>query len=116
MDVDALRTYCLARHGATEDMPFDDTVLAVRVMGKIFAMISLDDVPARVNLKCDPERCVELRERYGSIVASYHRDKWMMIEVEGDVPAQEIRALIDRSYELVVAGLSKKDRAALNEA
>lgn len=115
MDLETLRSYCLAKPGTSEDMPFGESVLVIRVLGKMFALIMLDSVPTQLNLKCDPERAVELRERFESVLPGYHQNKkhWNTVLTGGDVPASELRSMIDHSYELVVAGLTKKERAAL---
>jgi predicted DNA-binding protein (MmcQ/YjbR family) len=79
------------------------------VGGKIFAIASLDDVPARVNLKCDPERALDLRDRYEEVQPGYHMNKkhWNTVELGGRLSDTELRALIDHSYELV-AGRQRK--------
>src|SRR5690606_38105892 len=72
MNIESVRDYCLARKGVTEGFPFGETVLVFKVMGRMFALLGLDNVPASVNLKCDPERAVELRERYADVQPGYH--------------------------------------------
>ena len=78
----------------------------------MFALASLDEVPPRVNLKCDPERALDLRDRYEEITPSYHMNKkhWNTIELSGKISAAELRGMIDHSYELVVASLPKNRR------
>lgn len=117
MDIEALRMYCLTKKGTSEDMPFGETVLVMRVVGKIFALIPLDAIPQRINLKCDPERAIELRERYADVLPGYHMNKkhWNTVEIGGDVPMSELRLMIDHSYELIAASLPKKERIALEK-
>jgi len=115
MDVESLREYCLAKPGATEDTPFGEDVLVFKVAGKIFALASLDEVPARANLKCDPDLALELRDRYEQVQPGYHMNKkhWNTVEIEGGIPEAELRKMIDHSYELVVKSLPKAARAKL---
>lgn len=117
MHLDALRTYCLAKPGAAEDLPFGPDALVFKVGGKMFALASLDALPPSVNLKCDPERAVDLRERYADVQPGYHMNKrhWNTVGLQGDVPAGVIRQLVDHSHDLVVSGLTRRARAALAE-
>lgn len=109
MDLAEFREYCLTKPDATEGTPFGETVLVFKVRGKIFALASLDDVPARANLKCDPDLALELRDRYAQVRPGYHMNKrhWNTIDIEGAIPNAEIRRMIDHSYELVVESLPK---------
>lgn len=114
MTLEELQTYCARKPGVSWDTPFGPDVLVFRVQGKMFALapIALFDT---VNLKCDPERAVELRERYSGITPGYHMNKvhWNTVEVSGSVPAKLILELVDHSYELVRSSLPKKLRDAL---
>lgn len=117
MHIEALREYCLKKKGVTEDFPFNETTLVFKVVGKMFALTGLDRIPAAVNLKCDPERSVQLREEYdGSITGAFHMNKlhWNTIILE-EVPPQLLTALIDHSYDLVVSKMTKKLRAELEQ-
>ncbi|MEO8440747.1 MAG: MmcQ/YjbR family DNA-binding protein [Spartobacteria bacterium] len=109
MNLEELREYCLAKPNVSEGTPFGEDTLVFKVRGKIFALASLDDMPPRVNLKCDPERALDLRDRYEDVQPGYHMNKkhWNTVVLSGAVPASEVRALIDHSYELVVASLPK---------
>ncbi|AFL81107.1 hypothetical protein Aeqsu_1623 [Aequorivita sublithincola DSM 14238] len=110
MNIEQFREYCIAKKGVTESFPFDDKALVFKVMDKMFALAGLDSNPATANLKCDPERAIELREEYdGSIIAGYHMSKkhWNTIEIE-NVSPKLLTELIDHSYDLVVKGLTKK--------
>lgn len=115
MNVESLRDYCLSRKGATEGFPFGEEVLVFKVMGRMFALLDLVGLPTSINLKCDPERAVELRERYEAVQPGYHMNKrmWNTVYCDGTIPDAEIREMIDHSYALVVAGLKKADREAL---
>jgi predicted DNA-binding protein (MmcQ/YjbR family) len=110
VDVADFREYCLAKAGATEGTPFGDDTLVFKVGGKIFALTSLDSVPATANLKCDPDRALELRDRYEQVQPGYHMNKkhWNTVELETGLPDAELRGMIDHSYELVVQSLPKR--------
>ena len=112
MDLESFREYCLSKPEATEGTPFGPDVLVFKVGGKIFALASLDDVPARANLKCDPDLALELRDRYEQVTAGYHMNKkhWNTVEIESGIPDIELRKMIDHSYELVVSSLPKSKR------
>lgn len=114
MTLTYLRNHCLAFPGVTEDTPFDATTLCFRVGGKIFAILDME-VFDYVNLKCDPERAVELRERYPGITPGYHMNKklWNSVSVRGNVTDSLILELARHSYELIRDGLPKKVRESL---
>ena len=109
MDLETFREYCLTKSGATEGTPFGADTLVFKVGGKIFALASLDDIPPRVNLKCDPERALDLRDRFEEVQPGYHMNKkhWNTVELSGAIPDAELRGMIDHSYELVAARLPK---------
>lgn len=113
MDLANFREYCLSKPGATEGTPFGSDVLVFKVGGKMFALAAIDEVPTRVNLKCDPDLALDLRDRYEQVRPGYHMSKkhWNTVEIEGGIPAIELRRMIDHSYELVVSGLPKAVRA-----
>lgn len=115
MDVEKFREYCLAKKGATEGTPFGETVLVFKVAGKMFGLMSLNEIPATANLKCDPDLALELRDRYEQVRPGYHMNKkhWNTIGIEGGIPAAELRAMIDHSYDLVVKSLPRKSRGAV---
>jgi len=106
---------CGARPGAVEDYPFGDDAAVFKVAGKMFALVSLGQEPGSVSLKCDPDTAVELRAQYSAITAGYHLNKrhWNTVELEGSVPEDELTELIDHSYALVVAGLTRAVRSKL---
>jgi predicted DNA-binding protein (MmcQ/YjbR family) len=115
MDVETFREYCLAKPHVTEGMPFGEDVLVFKVGGKIFALVALDEIPPRANLKCDPDLALELRDRYEQVRPGYHMNKkhWNTVEIEGGIPIAELRKMIDHSYELVVKSLPRKSREKL---
>ncbi|MBN8682741.1 MAG: MmcQ/YjbR family DNA-binding protein [Chitinophagales bacterium] len=116
MDIEAFREYCLSKKGTSEDFPFDEVTLCLRVMGKIFAITGLDAERFTVNLKCDPEYAVELREQYEDIVPGWHMSKthWNTVDFEGSLDAKMLRQLIDHSYDQVVKKMKKSEKEALN--
>lgn len=114
MTLEDFRAHCLNKPGFSEDFPFGPEVLVFRVGGKIFALLDVDAFES-VNLKCDPERAVELRERYEGIKPGYHMNKqhWNTVDAQGSVPGKLLLELADHSYELVKASLPKKLRESL---
>jgi predicted DNA-binding protein (MmcQ/YjbR family) len=109
MDVSDFREYCLTKPRATEGTPFGETVLVFKTAGRIFALVSLNEVPATANLKCDPDLALELRDRYEQVRPGYHMNKkhWNTVEIDSGIPANELRKMIDHSYELVIKRLPK---------
>ena len=112
MDLAQFREYCLSKPRATEGTPFGPDVLVFKVAGKMFALAALDEMPTTVNLKCDPDWALELRDRYEQVRPGYHMNKkhWNTVEIEGSIPDAELRKMIDHSYELVVEHLPKAAR------
>jgi len=113
MNIEEIRTYCLKKAGSSESFPFDETTLVFKVCDKMFALLSLDESPS-LNLKCDPDRAIELRETHRSITPGYHMNKkhWNTIDFE-QTNDQLVRELIDHSFELVAKKLTKKQKDAL---
>jgi predicted DNA-binding protein (MmcQ/YjbR family) len=109
MDLAQFRKYCLSKPRATEGTPFGPDVLVFKVRGKMFALAALEEVPPRVNLKCDPDLALELRDRYEQVTPGYHMNKkhWNTVEIESGIPIRELRKMIDHSYELVTKSLPK---------
>ena len=116
MDIESFRAYCLAKTGATEELPFDNQTLVFKVMGKMFALTDID-LFTSINLKCDPEEAVQLREQYDAVVPGYHMNKqhWNTVLMDGSISDSLVTQWIDHSYELVVAKLPKKVRLELEE-
>lgn len=116
MELDHLREYCVAKKGVEETFPFDETTLVFKVMGKMFGATGIDD-PVSVNLKCDPERALELRAQHpDDVLPGYHMNKkhWNTVMMHGMLSNGEIEKMIDHSYDLVVKSLKKslKDELA----
>ena len=111
MNVEELRECCLSVAGATESFPFDETTLVFKVMDKMFAYIGLDPKEGDffVNMKCDPVRAVELRERYEGIRPGYHTSKlmWNSVYLDSDVPDALIKELVGHSVDEVIKKLPK---------
>lgn len=114
MNIEEFRSYCLAKSGVEETFPFDHKTIVFKVGGKMFALSDVEEFDA-INLKCDPERAVELREHYDSVTPGYHMNKkhWNTVTINGDLNDHEIYALVDHSYEIVVNGLPKRLRNEL---
>ncbi len=111
LTIDDIRTYCRNRPGhVTEGMPFGDDVLVFKVKGKIFALTILTRIPFQVNLKADPEKAIEWRERYEGVTPGYHMNKrhWNTVVLDGTVPAAEVYRMIDHSYELVAPRITTR--------
>ncbi len=115
MDLEKLQEYLLGKRGSEESFPFSPDLLVFKVMGKMFALVSLDDVPLRMNLKCDPEKAIELRAAYEAVRPGYHMSKkhWNTIIFDGSVSEDFIKTWIDHSYERVVSGMTKKAQREL---
>src|ERR1700758_846487 len=103
MDLTQFRECCLNKPGATESTPFGSDVLVFKVGGRMFALAALDEVTTTVNLKCDPDLVLELRDRYEQVRPGYHMNKkhWNTVEIDRGIPDAELRKMIDHSYELV---------------
>lgn len=114
MDIEFFRTYCLSKKGVTEETPFGPDTLVFKVAGKLFALTDLNSFES-VNLKCDPEQALELRERYAAVAPGFHMNKkhWNTVSFDIDMPDQEILNWLDHSYDLVFNGLTKKQRAEI---
>ncbi len=111
MDLEKVRNYCLSLKGATESFPFDNETLVFKVINKMFCLAPMSP-PWRINLKCDPEKAIELREEYSSVKPGYHMNKklWNTVELDGSIKDEVIKQWIKDSHELVVASLPKKLR------
>ena len=114
MNLETFRSHCIGKPGFSEDLPFGPEVLVFRVGPKIFALMDIDRFES-VNLKCDPERAVELREQYAGIIPGYHMNKrhWNTVTMDGSLPHRLILELVDHSYKLVRSSLPAKLRNAL---
>jgi len=114
MNIEAFRNYCLAKKGVTEHMPFGDDVLVFKVMDKMFALCDINKFES-INLKCNPETAIELREQFQAVKPGYHMNKthWNTIEIQSDMSDMDILKWINHSYNLVVNSLPKKQKQAL---
>ena len=116
MNAESFREYCMSKPAATEGTTFGPDNIVFKVAGKMFALLALDEVPPAVNLKCDPDLALELRDRYEQVQPGYHMNKkhWNTVVLDGVIPEKEIRKMIDDSYELVVQSLPKTKRGKLS--
>lgn len=114
MNIEAYRNYCLQKPGTTEEFPFDNETLVFKVGGKMYALCNVDLFEG-INLKCDPEQAIQLREMYDSVVPGYHMNKkhWNTVVLDGTIPDHLIYAWTDHSYQLVREGLPAKIRKIL---
>ena len=110
MNIEALREYCLSKKEVTEEFPFGNDTLVFKVKGKIFLLAGLDNNPLQFNVKCDPEKAIELREQYDAVQPGYHMNKkhWNTITVDGSAPHKKLKEWIDHSYQLVAEKNPKK--------
>lgn len=109
MNIEEIREYCIAKPVTEECFPFDDVTLVFKVAGKMFALLNLE-YPHSINLKCDPEHAIELRDAYPFIVPGYHMNKahWNTVHLTDEVPPVLLREMIDASYILVCKSLTRK--------
>ena len=109
MDLAEFREYCLTKGSASEGTPFGPDVLVFKVGSKMFALAALDELPTTVNLKCDPDLALDLRDRYEQVRPGYHMNKkhWNTVEIDSGISDVEVRKMIDHSYELVIKRLPK---------
>ena len=115
MSPETLREFCLSLKAVTESFPFNEDTLVFKVMGKMFVLTSLED--KTINLKCDPEKAIVLREQYPSVTPGYHMNKkyWNTVQLTGNVSERLIKEWIMDSYRLVVDGLTMKQRKELQQ-
>ena len=106
---------CGAKPGSVEDYPFGEEVAVFKVADRMFALVSLGPAPGSVSLKCDPGLADGLRGRYAAITPGYHLNKrhWNTVALDGSVPDEEVLELVDHSYDLVLAGLTRAQRSKL---
>jgi predicted DNA-binding protein (MmcQ/YjbR family) len=117
MNIEELRDYCLSKKGVEETTPFGPDTLVYKVMGKVFLLTGIDSPSLQFNVKCDPEKVIELREQYSCVIPGYHMNKkhWNTILVDGSVSEKLILEWIDHSYDMVVNGLTQKDKKLLKD-
>lgn len=115
MNVEEIRDYCLLKKGATESFPFDKDTLVFKVAGKMFALLNLEGILS-INLKCEPEKAIDLRENHSSVKPGYHMNKktWITVNVDDLKNQNLLYQWIDHSYEQVINGLTKKQKSNLD--
>ena len=115
---DTLRSWCLEPLGAVEEFPFGPQTSVFKVEGKMFALSELGSDPLEVSLKCEPELADQLRDGYPAIRPGYHLNKrhWNTVTLDGSLPDEMVLEMIEDSYDLVVAGLSRAKRDGLGWA
>jgi predicted DNA-binding protein (MmcQ/YjbR family) len=115
MHLDELREYCLQKKGVEECTPFGIDTLVFKLMGKMFLLVGIEADPIEFNVKCSPEKAIELREKYACVQPGYHMNKkhWNSIICDNSVSDKLLKQWIDDSYQLVEASLTKKEKIAL---
>jgi predicted DNA-binding protein (MmcQ/YjbR family) len=116
MNIEELRDYCNSKKHVTEGFPFGGDTLVFKVMNKMFALTGIDSNPPSVNLKCEPEKAIALREEYSCVLPGYHMSKqhWNTVVLDDSVPDSLIKEWIDDSYNLIVASLPKRLRMEMD--
>lgn len=116
MNADSVEKYCLVKKHVSHDYPFGPDVHVFRVAKKMFALISEKDERPLVNLKCDPDEAIILRDIFKAVEPGYHTSKvhWNTVYLDGDVPDGELKRMIDNSYQLVLNSLPKKLQLSLS--
>jgi len=104
MDIEQLRDYCLAKSGTEESFPFGPDTLVFKIKGKIYLLTNLESIPLQFNVKCDPEKAIDLRDTFpNSVLSGYHMNKkhWNTVVCTGEIPLRELLNMVDDSYDLV---------------
>ena len=117
MDIEKLRSHCLSKMEVTEGFPFDEDTLVFKVAGKLFALTNLKSAES-VNLKCEPEKAIELRAQFpDQVLPGWHMNKkhWNTVRFDGHMPDEDFIDLVDHSYDRVVMGMKKADRERLGK-
>mgnify|MGYP002636618785 CR=1 FL=1 len=115
MNIEELREYCLNLKGVEEGFPFGETTLVFKVMGKMFCLCGMDKHPVQFNVKCDPEKAIELREEFSGVIPGYHMNKqhWNTIVMDGSFSNEMAQQWILDSYQLIAQSLPKSLRTEL---
>lgn len=115
MNIEELREYCIAKPGTTESFPFDESTLVFKVGGKMYGLTDLEGTFS-INLKCNPEKAIELREQYDFVLPGYHMSKvhWNTVLIDGRISNKLLFEWIDHSYNLVFNGLPRKIKEEIN--
>jgi predicted DNA-binding protein (MmcQ/YjbR family) len=116
MDIELYRNYCLEKPGVTEEFPFDNRTLVFKVCGKMFSLLDIESFDS-VNLKCDPEKAIQLREHYPGVLAGYHMNKkhWNTVNCDGSISDKLILEWTNDSYNLVLNSLPIRIRKEINQ-
>nr|MBC7612318.1 MmcQ/YjbR family DNA-binding protein [Pseudopedobacter sp.] len=116
MNIESLREYCLSKSGATEGLPFGEDTLVFKVNDKIFILTSLEK-SISFNAKCDPDKAIELREKFSEIIPGFHMNKkhWNTVYYNGSLSGKLLEEIIDHSYDLVFKSLPKIVQKQINE-
>ena len=116
MNIESLREYCISKIAVMEGFPFDETTLVFKVMDKMFLLTDLEG-DLSINIKCDPEKAIALREQYESVIPGFHMNKrlWNTVNIDGSIPDNILFSWIDDSYDLVVQSLTKKKQKELQD-
>lgn len=117
MDLAEMIGCCMSLPEVEETTPFGPDALVYKVAGKMFAVTDPQRVPVGINLKCDPERALDLRDQYDAIQPGWHMNKrhWNTVELNGSLPTALLHDLVEHSYRLVVAGLKKDQRKSIED-
>jgi predicted DNA-binding protein (MmcQ/YjbR family) len=112
MNLPQILEHCRNKRGVSEDFPFDESTLTIRVGSRIFLLTDIHSDPLRINLKCDPLIAMDLRDEFNAITPGYHMNKvhWNTVALDGTVPDERARWMIDHSYDLVFKKLKKAER------
>jgi predicted DNA-binding protein (MmcQ/YjbR family) len=115
MNIEELRNYCITKKAVEESLPFGPDTLVFKVAGKIFLLAGLDSRPLQFNVKCDPEKAIALREQHSNVLPGYHMNKkhWNTVIADESASDKLLKEWIDHSYNIVVKGLTKKERESL---
>lgn len=115
MNIEELRNYCINKKGVTESFPFDEVTLVFKVGNKMFALVPIENNPLSINLKCNPEKAVSLREEFENVTPGYHMNKkhWNTVIIDVSISPDLIKEWIDDSYDLVFKSLPKKIQATI---
>jgi len=103
MNAEDITDYCLSKEDVTSSFPFGPETLVFKISEKVFCLMGLDRDPLSINLKCDPELAMELRERHPAVIPGYHMNKkhWNTVSLDGSLTSKQIKEFIDHSYNLV---------------
>lgn len=116
MNIEELRDYCIAKPAVTESFPFDETTLVFKVAGKMFLLTDLVDTFS-MNIKNTPEKVIELKEQYPSVLPGYHMNKihWITVMIDGTIADNLLKQWIDESYALIISGFTRKEKLLFAE-